>query len=151
MSAEHCSVGGRSTWGPPAATVGPRARLRQLWVPVAERAIRGSRRIISACGGRRDLCLLRDRDCAELAVNALFFIFAPPSDASAAERAPERASHIAVVCALGGGITGTLVSNGHGSRCFWMVNWLPSAQQRARASDECLPDQRSTALGRKKS
>ena len=80
--------GGRATWGPPAATVGPRARLRQLWVPVAERAIRGSRRIISACGGRRDLCLLRDRDCAELAVNALFFIFAPPSDASAAERSP---------------------------------------------------------------
>ena len=67
------------------------------------------------------------------------------------ERAPERASHIAVVCALGGGITGALVSNEHASRCFWMVNWLPCAQQRARSSDECLPDQRSTALGRKKS
>ena len=25
--------GKRSTWGPPAATVGPRAKLRQLWVP----------------------------------------------------------------------------------------------------------------------
>ena len=70
---------------------------------------------------------------------------------SAAQSGAERASHIAVVCALGGGITGTLVSNEHESRCLWMVNWLPCAQQRARASDECLPDQRSTGLGREKS
>ena len=30
----------------------------------------------------------RDRDCAELAVNALFFIFAPPSDASGCRARP---------------------------------------------------------------
>ena len=48
-------------------------------------------------------------------------------------------------------LTPTLVSNEHKPRCLWMANWLPCAQQRARASDECLPDQRSTALGRKKS
>ena len=47
--------------------------------------------------------------------------------------------------------TPSLESNEHKPRCLWMVNWLSCAQQRARASDECLPDQRSTALGRKKS
>ena len=60
------------------------------------------------------------------------FYIAPRSDASAAERAPERASQIAVVCALGGGITGTLVSNEHESRCLWMVNWLPCAHSEGR-------------------
>ena len=48
-------------------------------------------------------------------------------------------------------LTPTLVSNEHKPRCLWMVNWLPCAQQRARASDECLLDQRNTELGRKKS
>ena len=48
-------------------------------------------------------------------------------------------------------LTPTLVSNEHKPRCLWMAKWLPCAQQRARASDECLLDQRNTELGRKKS